>query len=175
MSEQESFLQRARYYADSIVGVAIGLLVLVVGLASGPVRNSGREVLITSSALSMGALTTVLAALAIMVVFLGEEFVAVLEQTDDGVGGAFRPFVLAAIVSAASTLVGLLGALVYPAAQSHFQAVLLALSAGGLGASVTAIVLLVDDTAFFGRKRFTLLAGMREAVKTRDRRLRDSA
>jgi hypothetical protein len=110
-----------------------------------------------------------------MVVFLGEEFIAVLEQTDDGVAGAFTPFKVVAAVSAVSTVAGLLGALVYPVALSRFQAVLLAVGTGGVAASVAGIVQLVAISAFFGTERFKLLSGMREAENARAKRLRDPA
>lgn len=161
--------------ADWVSGAIAFVLTLCVSLASGAVRDGGREVLFVNAGVSIAVLAAVLAILTIMVAFLGEEFTAVLEQTDEGTKGALLPYVIVAVVAAASTVIAVLGAFVYPAALSHFQAVLLASSIGVLVAAIAGTVQVIEITAFLGTQRASLLHGMRQAEATRKKRLREPA
>ncbi|MGH8523521.1 MAG: hypothetical protein ACREXY_04695, partial [Gammaproteobacteria bacterium] len=83
-----------------LVGCAAGYL---AGW-SGEVRASATPVLFAEAALSVALLAIVLTGLSIFVVFLGEEYQAILKKTPRGLSGAFRPYVLVAWISAVATL-----------------------------------------------------------------------
>lgn len=163
------------HHADKVAFVGTFVVILAAALASDSINAGGRGVLYAAAALNVGILGVVLTALTVMTVFLGDEFLVILERIDKGVAGAFRPYIIVAVVSGLGALVALLGAFGYPAAGEQARAGFLALGLAMLAAAVVGMVQLVELTAFLGKERSHLLAGMRHAETERQRRLRETA
>jgi hypothetical protein len=174
-TRDQGFLPWLGRHADQVAAAVAGVGALVAALASSAIRSGGREVLFIAAGLDVAVLGVVLAALAVVVVFLGDEYLIVLDTEDPGLKGTLRPYIVVAIVSGGATLVALVAAFLYPVALSRFQAVLLAGTIASLAASIVGVVQVVEITAFHGRMRAELLHAMRETERERQKRMRDSA
>lgn len=152
-----------------LVGAAAGFL----SGWKGQVREHATPVLFAEAALSIALLAIVLTALSIFVVFLGEEYQAILRETPRGLSGAFRPYVLVAWISAIATLLCLLGALAWPVSAWWLKALVL-----GSGTWLSAWALLgttqlLGITAFHGEMRSMVLHHMRETRALIEKRRSD--
>lgn len=159
--------------ADFICACVAALAVGLGAGLSGSLRESGVTILLFEGALGVAVLAVVLAALAILVAFLGEEYVALLQGTPLGVDGAIRPYSTIARVSAFATGSGLAGAFVWSLSPWWVQASVLACSTGFMVWALVGTVQLVGITAWHGRMRARMLEikqAAREAMKERDKR-----
>lgn len=96
---------------DFILGAIVAVGVFFVVTFSKTTRSGGATALLIEAGLGVAVLAVALTALSILVAFLGEEYVRVLRRTDLGVAGAIQPYKIISVVSGATTLVALAGAL----------------------------------------------------------------
>lgn len=152
---------------DFLVGCLAALLVATATVVSQQLRDQAVAALLVASALTVGLLGIVLAALAILVTFLGEEYLIVLDQVPGGFRGAMLPYKVVGAISTTTALAALLIALFWSALPIAGESVGLGLVAlGAVWATIGTFQLLLV-TADHGEQRAALLTHLRQ------RRLRD--
>lgn len=137
---------------DFLLGLAVAIVVFVVGLARGDIRDRGITFLLVEAGAAAAFLGVVLTALAILVAFLDRAYVKLLRESVT-IPVTMRPYRTVATVSGAAAFISLGGALVYPALLPGAQALVLALSAGFTAWSIAGTVGIVRITAWHGGMR----------------------
>jgi len=160
--------------SDFWAGALTGLLAAIAVSESTELRSKAVEALLVEGGLGVAILAVVLGALAILVSFLGEEYLVVLERTPGGAAGAFLPYKIVAVVAGFSTLACFISAFTWSLCPGWLQAAGLGLATFASVWALVGTVQLVFITADHGMDRFDLMREMRQAA-VRIRQRKDSA
>lgn len=131
--------------------VVIGCAALVGGYFD-PTVIAGPSVLTTEAVLGGAILAVVLTALAVLVAFLGEEYVALLQKSVT-VKKAIRPYQAVAAYAGTQVLVCLAAIITWHVADDWGRTVMFAVTSGLVVCSVVGTVQIVNITAAHGRRR----------------------
>lgn len=152
---------------DFLLGCLLALLVATATVISQQLRDQAVAALLVASAVAVGLLGIVLAALAILVTFMGEEYLIVLDHVPGGFRGAMLPYKVVGAVSTTTALAGLIVALLWSSLPRAGQSIGLGLVALGVVWAAVGTFQLLLVTADHGEQRATLLGHIRQ------RRMRD--
>lgn len=157
--------------SDAVGGISVGCAALIGGYLD-PTIIPGPSLLMTEVVLGGAILAVVLTTLAILVAFLGEEYIALLEKSVT-VKKAILPYQAVAVSAAAQVLCALAGVMTWKVAQDWGRDVIFSVTAGLVVCSVIGTVQIVNITAAHGRRR-ARIPEIREAalraVRDRDQK-----
>lgn len=156
---RRDMLASVDFRAGVLAGVGAGL----AAAFNGQVRAGGMGFLVAAAALGVALTALALSVLALTVSFLDETYRRVLAATRGGWEAAMRPYKIVTFVSVSSTLVAMLGMLVWGALPVNGQAVLLGVVAWLATWPLVGTMQLAELTFFHGEMRSELLKGMDEA------------
>lgn len=157
---------RRRYVVWSVdfgLGLVAGVLAYVVAINRPEVLKNAVGVLLVVAGLGAGFLAVVLTALAILVAFLDENYVALLRESV-GLSRTFMPYKVVSIASGLTTGVALGLAFAWTAIGPRGQQIGLGVCAGLIVWAVSGTVQLVRTTAWHGQMR-SRIPEIREAAK----------
>jgi hypothetical protein len=137
--------------ADVIVGAVVGCS-LFIGAYFYPSVVPGPTVLTAEAVVGGAILAVVLTALAILVAFLGDEYVALLEKSV-GVRKAILPYQAVAVIAAAQVLCALIGLVVWGVARDWGHDAVSSVTTGLAFCAVIGTVQIVNITAKHGMRR----------------------
>jgi hypothetical protein len=139
---------------DFYLGAGAFIGVFVLALTQPKLRDP--HLLDVSTGVSIAILAVVIAAFAILAAFLSDDYNFVLTKALGGVGRAFEPYAIVAIVSGAATLTSVSGLFLWPVAGGWVRALLMAVALGLSTWAVIGTVQLVGITATHGRHRLRI-------------------
>lgn len=148
---------------DFVAGILVGAGAGAAAAVSGQVREGGMGFLVAAAALGVALTALALSVLALTVSFLDETYRRVVSATRGGWEAAMRPYKVVAFVSVGSTLVAMLGMLVWGALPVRGQALLVGVAAWLATWSLVGTMQLAELTFFHGAMRSELLKGMDDA------------
>jgi len=137
--------------ADVVGGVIVGVGLFISGYFY-PAIVPGKGVLTTEAVVGGAILAVVLTALAILVAFLGDEYVALLQQSVT-VRKAILPYQVVAVIAAAEVLSALVGLIVWGSARDWGQNAVASVATGLAVCAVIGTVQIVNITAKHGMRR----------------------
>lgn len=174
MKPRLELLRSVTWSIDFITGLCITGFTAGIANWRPDIKVSGTAILLGQGALGIAILGVVLTALSIVVAFMGDEYLAVLDRVSLGISGALFPYKVISVVCCALTIGGFVAALAWPLLPGSVQTGALASTSGLAAWAVVGIGQLVFLTAFHGVQRARLLQGIRDA-RTELARRRNSA
>jgi len=148
---------------DFFAGLTGALIGFVAIALSSELRRKGTEALLVEGGLGVAVLAVALTALAILVSFLGDDYLVILERGSGGVNGAFFPYKAVAVLSCAGTLIAFVSAFGWTLAPIWLQATAFATSSLFNLWALVGTGQLVFITADHGKDRADLMRQMRES------------
>ena len=144
--------------ADALGFLLGGLVVGWIAEYYRPVDINGEVVLVGLTAVGFAALAVALTALTIFVSFVSDTYLRILTMSSKGgLSGYIVPYLSAALISTATTTLGVIGAVVYGALPSPWgQATALGIESGFVIWSAWAVFQLVLEIAAHGLNRYEL-------------------
>jgi hypothetical protein len=139
---------------DCYVGAAAFIAVLVLARTQPKLRQA--HLLDVSTGVSVAILAVVLAAFAILVAFLSEDYNFVLTQSLGSPSRAFEPYAIVAVIAGAATVTSVVGLFLWPIAGKWVQALLMATSLGLTAWAVVGSVQLVGIATTQGRHKLRI-------------------
>jgi hypothetical protein len=165
----KSVVRNARNEWDGALGATCAIASAVIALDDN-VRRSGVTILLAESAVGIAVLGAVLTALSVFATFFDGHYRRVLE----GVGSltrAMRPYLIVAAVGGGATVVGVIGALAWPAPIGEFgQALVLGVATGLCVWAVAGTISLVSLTVFHAEQRAELMRAVEDATDAQAQR-----
>lgn len=155
---------------DTVGGLFAFVIALLLILHQKQIRQQAIGIFLVQGALGIAILAVVLAALSILVAFMGDEYLVILDSTPGGVKGATLPYRFVAVVSCGLTLLSFAGAISWSLLPDWVGSVALSAACGLSVCAVVGTGQLVFITAFHGERRADVLRAMRKARGILDQR-----
>lgn len=149
--------------ADFFAGLVAGIVSIATIVLSDELEKAAIEALLIEAGLGVAILAVALTALAILVSFLGDEYLVVLERGDRGVSGAFFPYKAVAVISGIASLAAFASAFLWALSPLPIKAGLFATATLMTVWALVGTVQLVFITSNHGTDRAELMREMRDA------------
>lgn len=161
--------------ADFGIGAATALGTGILAFLCEGVLEVGPTALTTEAGVGVALLAVVIAGLAIFSTFFDDNYRRVLEEASGSVRQAMVPYQMVAGVAASAVLAAIGSVLVWPAAWTWLQALLLGLTTGLVAWTTVGGVQLVEITMFHAEQRAKLMRGIEDSKRQLSTRRRQPA
>ncbi len=135
------------FAGGAVVGTAVGVSAALVDELQKP------QIFNVTTGVSVAILAVVIAAFAILVAFLTNEYTLVVKEALDSPRAAFEPYAVVAAVSGAAILASGAGIFLWPVCPDWLRAALMGIASGFTTWSVLGTVQLVGITITHGRHK----------------------
>lgn len=167
---------RTVFALDLVLGLIAAALTGWAAL-NDAVARAGQVVAITTAALAITAIGVVLTIMAILVAFLGDEYLMVLNRSGESLNDVLLPYRTVVLSATLAVLSSMAAAVVLPMFDygGLGPAVLMGLAVGSTIWAVVGTLQLVGITAGHAANRATLLVALSEARGIREQRRRSAS
>jgi hypothetical protein len=161
------YARRVLLSTDALLFLCSGIAVALLADHYKEIEADGETVLLALTAVGFAALAVALTALSIFVSLVNDSYLRILGVSKrGGMAGYVVPFVSAGLISALSTIIGAVGAVVYDAVSAGWlKAVILGLEVGFVVWATWAVFQIVVEVAVHGLNRYLVAEELEKAKR----------